>query len=186
MHNAGRKVTMPYCSGMVGSVRQIALQPANATAACWSLHEVAERGDTTYRLSLVKGVNRETEVLRDSMRIVSFACAPDHDLICLGSYCVRLLKIQKGREALTLFQRETAVEYVTFVGGGQQIAVIRYDDPWLEIWDVATGLPTVAAADLPGRVTCFAASGDLMVVGFESGELLRLRLRGPRTYDHIH
>ncbi len=163
-------------SGMID--KQIALQPADATAICWSLMESSDRGDMTYRLSLVTGADRETEILKERERIGCFATAPDEDLICLGSYYVRLLKTKNGEQALNLFRRETPVEFVSFVASHQRLAVIRRDGPWLEIWDVATGLPTVAAADLPDWVTSFASRGDRILVGFGSGELLRLRLRG--------
>ena len=161
-----------------GSVRQLALQPATAPAVCWSLHETGERGDLTHRLSLLGGANSESEVLRDSERLVCLASAPDQHLICIGGRRVRILKIPGDRPSLPSYRRDAAVRYTSFAGNGQQLAVILHDSPWLEILDVISGLPTVAAADLPGKVTCFAAHGDLMVVGFESGELLKFRLRG--------
>ncbi len=166
-------------SGMID--KQIALQPAHETAMCWSLRESSDRGDLTYRLSLVTGADRETEILNERKIIGCFATAPDQDLICLGSYYVRILKIKNGQTPLNLFRRETPVEFVSFVASNQRLAVIRPDGPWLEIWDVAAGLPTVAAADLPGSITSFAARGDQILMGFRSGELLRLRLRGQRA-----
>ena len=197
----GSDVPVLLRHGSSGSLRQIALQPAGARAVCWSLHETWENGDWTYRLSLVEGVDRETEMLLEKKRIVCIARAPDQDLICLGGYNVRLLKIQKGRKAVLLSRRETAVDFVSFVGNGQRLAVVRQfadqtlaqnlagryrllDSQWLEVWDVKSGLPTVAAAHLPGQVSCFAARGDRMLVGFESGEILRLRLRGARADNH--
>lgn len=168
-----------------GSVRQIALLPATGAVACWSLHAAAENGETSHRLSLLEGIKRETEVLRVSMRTACFTCASDQDLICLGSDYVRLFRVQGHKKALALFQRKTGVDFISFVGDGQQLAVILHEVPWLEIWSVVPGLPTIAAADLPGTVTSFAVNGDWMVVGFESGQLLRLRLRGLCINNHL-
>ncbi|MFA5262262.1 MAG: AAA family ATPase [Opitutaceae bacterium] len=159
-----------------GSLRQMALLPATGQVGCWSLHAAVEFGETSHRLSLV-WKNRETEVLRSNMKIECFACAPDKDMICLGSNIVRILKFGSHSNPVTLYQRNTEVDHISFIGDGKRLAVILHEAPWLEIWALVPDLPTIAAADLPGTVTSFAAHGDWLVVGFESGELLRLRLR---------
>jgi hypothetical protein len=161
--------------------KQIALQPAGAAAICWSLRESSERGNITSRLSLVTGADRETEILNERERIGCFATAPDRNLLCVGSYYLRLLEINNGKKPRNLLQRDTAVKFVSFVAGNRRLAVIQHHGPWLEIWDLTEGLPTVAGADLPGTITSFGARGDRILLGFESGELLRLRLRGHRA-----
>jgi hypothetical protein len=57
------------------------------------------------------------------------------------------------------------------------LAVSRADDHWLEIWRLQRGLPVVSAAELPDDVTCMAARGDRVVIGFSSGEVIWFRLR---------
>ncbi len=172
-HGSDNPVLLRHGSG---SLRQMALLPATGQVGCWSLHAAAEFGETSHRLSLV-WKNRETEVLRSNMKIECFACAPDKDMICLGSNIVRILKFGSHSNPVTLYQRNTEVDHISFIGGGKRLAVILHEAPWLEIWALIPDLPTIAAADLPGTVTSFAAHGDWLVVGFESGELLRLRLR---------
>jgi WD40 repeat protein len=159
------------------SFGQFALQPAAAKHKCLSLYRKNERGNLTTCVTLIEGAGRETEVLRDISWATCFAYAPVQSLLGLGGSRVQLTKIWKDRVADLLYQRQANAVYLNFVSGGTHLAVVRGDIPWLEVWKISAGLPTVAAADLPGRVTCFAANGSIIALGFASGETLRFRLR---------
>jgi hypothetical protein len=159
------------------TIRQIAILPADDTVGCWSLHERSERGDPTFCLSLTEGIGRENELLRDRYKMLSFTVAPETDLLCTSGPFVQVMRTRKNRKPATLFRRDTAARLVAFVARDRYLAVIG-DDSWLEIWNLSPNLPTITAVDLPADATCLAVSGCFMLVGFLSGQLLRLRLCG--------
>jgi hypothetical protein len=155
--------------------RQISLQSTDINTL-FSFQEIYERGNRTVRLTLVEGINREREVLRDN-GLCNFVLATKNSGVCVFLDSTRFVKFDRNMKAKTLYQCHTAVEYVGLLGEGR-IAVMRMDGTWLEIWDLVSGFPIVAAADIPGEITCFATHRNLIVVGFRSGALLKLRVRG--------
>jgi hypothetical protein len=81
-----------------------------------------------------------------------------------------------GHEWQRIYDRKMSAEFVAFLGDERLLAVVPQGARWLEIWQVAHGLPTVAAIDLPGEVSCFSARDDRLVVGLRSGDLMSLRV----------
>jgi hypothetical protein len=181
--NLQRERAVPVWSGS-GFRQQERIFPAGKAGRCWSIYreELAGRPLT---ISLVTGVNREQVMLGtgQSFIFLDAAVSPDGAGLALAGREVEVFRlVRRGfwrRPAWTrLHRRETTVKRLAFLEQGELLAVILADDPWLEIWAVAEGLPTVAAAELPGEPSCLAAKGTRLIVGFASGELMSLALAG--------
>jgi hypothetical protein len=106
------------------------------------------------------------------------AVSEDGGCLCVAGESVLILAEQRG-EWTTLYRRDTSAKYVAFLGEGDLLAVVLLtEEPWLEVWRMTAGLPTVAAAHLPGKASSLSARGDRVVLGFLSGDLMSLRLCG--------
>ena len=73
--------------------------------------------------------------------------------------------------------RDIAAEKVVFLGT-TLLAVALRGEPWLELWQLSDGMPTVAAEYVPSPITALCATGKVVAAGLRSGELLVLEFRG--------
>jgi hypothetical protein len=167
-----------------GFRQQEKILPVGGAGLCWSLYREEMAGHRLV-ISLVTGVNRERVVLKTEKSFVFLdaAVSPDGASLALAGEVVEVFRlVRQGlwrRPTLTLqHRRQTTVKWAAFLGQGDLLAVILADSPWLEVWGVEEGLPTVAAAELPGEASCLAARGHRLVVGFASGDLMSLALTG--------
>lgn len=161
-----------------GRIRQIALHPSDDPKSCWSLHALITSGDLTYRVTRWNGSASERDVYRTTEPIVSFNLSADQRRICVGGRSVIVFATHNANTQ-ELYRRDLSVLNVVWIRNDLNLAVLPNDGRWLEVWSVATGLPTIAAVDLPGPASCMAVRADAITVGFGSGDLLRFRLRVP-------
>jgi len=146
--------------------------PAGSWGRYWSFYDDADRGSTV--LSLVTGTDRETVVFDSHRGLADVAVSPDGSLLCLAGDGVEVWRHSGGRWSCA-WRRPGFACHIAFAEGGNLLAVAARE-PWLEIWQVAEDLPTLAAQRIPGRITCLAAVGEVIAIGLSTGELISLRL----------
>ena len=159
-----------------GFQTQHKILPAGDEGLFWSLHrrEIGERASV---VSLVRRTGEEQITLELSDFRRDLAVSEDGASLCVTGESVLILAEQHG-EWTALYRRDTPAKYATFLGEGDLLAVVLTEEPWLEVWRMTEGLPTVAAVHLPGKASSLSARGDRVVLGFFSGDLMSLRLRG--------
>ena len=160
-----------------GYQTRIKILPAGSHGLFWSLHydEKLEQGKPV--ISLVRGVDQE-RVIMSGFDLKDLAVASDGAAICVSGRDVQVLRFD-GSQWRCVFRREKFVERVCFLGEDNFLAVVL--GRWLEVWQVAPGLRTVATIDLQPtqtQVTCLYATGNRIVAGCRSGDLMLLSLRG--------
>lgn len=151
------------------------LLPAGQHGLFWVIYR--KENDTGKRtfVSLVRDGIRE-EVVYSSRKIFQAAdVTPDRNTLCVAFDSVVALQ-PSARGWASTFQRETLVDNIAFLGGNDLLAVTLSEMPWLEVWDIASGLTTVAASDIPAGVSSLGATGDRIIAGFTDGQLVSLRL----------
>ena len=118
-------------------------------------------------------VTDEETVVSDSHNgLVDVAVSPDGSSLCLAGDGVEVWRHARERWSCT-WRRAGFAYRIAFAEGGDLLAVAARE-PWLEIWQVAEDLPTLAVQKIPGRITCLAAAGDVIVIGLRSGEIVSL------------
>jgi hypothetical protein len=189
--NIKKERTQVVWSGS-GFRNQLKILPAGRAGLCWSVYRDELIGDSLV-ISLVTGVNRERVVLKKEPSFFYFDTAISSDgakLALAGGEAVEVFRSVRKRfwrrpDWVLQLRRETKVKRLAFLGHGEFLAVILFDSPWLEVWAVDEGLPTVASAEIPGLLvpaiggaSCLGTRGHRLVVGFHSGNLMSLLLTG--------
>lgn len=125
-------------------------------------------------LTLVATPGQETIMWQSTRGLSDVAVSSDGSLLCLAG---RELEVWQPSEGTWVCKhhRPEPVQQVAFLENGKLLAVVLRNEPWLEIWRVADGLPKLAAHELPRPATLLSCRGDAVVVGFRSGELMSLR-----------
>ena len=175
-----------------GFRNQLKILPAGRAGLCWSVYRDELIGDSLV-ISLVTEVNRERVFLKKEPSFFYLDTAISSDgakLALAGGEAVEVFRSVRKRfwrrpDWVLQYRRETTVKRLAFLGHGEFLAVILFDSPWLEVWAVDEGLPTVAAAEIPGMLgpaiggaSCLGTRGHSLVVGFHSGDLMSLVLTG--------
>jgi len=158
-----------------GFQTQQKILPAGDRGLFWSLRS-REIGKRSFVLSLVRDVDEEEVALTALGLCQDVAVTRDGATICVAGESVQILR-WSPREWTAVYRRDIPADYVTFLSEDDLFAVVLREAPWLEVWSVTDGLPTVAAIDLPGNVSCLSAMEDWIVAGFLSGDLMSVRLR---------
>lgn len=155
------------------------LLPAGKYGLFWNLRYETIQGDR-YSVVALQTDNGDEDVVFHSQEIVSdLAVSADRNVVCLAGKIVRVFR--KGPNGWTVISQreasETYIEHVAFVGPNEHLLAVALADPlWLEIWQVNSGLRTVAAAPLPSVATCLSTFGHRIVIGCKSGDLISLCL----------
>ncbi len=162
-----------------GFQRQQAILPAGDAGLFYSVRRDEIAGGTdgmSTVVSLGRSENEEEVILKTHSLLQDVAATRNGATLCVADKSVQILR--RGRHGWNeVYYRQMPAEYVAFLGDEDLIAVVLHDEPWLEVWKITQGLPTVAAIWLPGKVSCLSAMGDWIVAGFTSGDLMSARLR---------
>jgi hypothetical protein len=66
---------------------------------------------------------------------------------------------------------------ISFLGSDNgMLAVLFNNSSWLEIWSTSRNLEKIAEVLIPETVTCLTVSGDYIVLGCQSGQLISYHL----------
>ena len=165
-----------------GYTRQLDLvRMGGANGVCCSLHtETSASGGVT--VSLVGAGRKEEIVLRDHR--LALALDAYGDVVCA---CTQrdVLILRRGSRAFgVVFSKPAQAARVGFLGCSDLIAVALMNEPTLEVWRVREGLPAVATTELPSVPTCMSTTAARIVVGFENGDVLFLRLMDAEDRRH--
>lgn len=164
------------CSGS-GMRTQRKIAPGDA-GSVWSLYDLCGDKGTLKVVALLDAHSgKETKILSEPEHVSDIAVGGDGQRLCVAGRRVRVFEGTGGswRER---FSRDTAVSHACFLAASSLLALILEAEPWLEIWRVSPGLPTVTAMPLPSDPTCLGVRGDRIAVGCASGDLVFLRLSG--------
>lgn len=162
-----------YSTGM--EERQQKVVPAGHHGLFWSLRRESVREGIHTIVSLCREPGREEVVFQSAEPWDDMAVTPDGGTLCLcGQSVVVLGRIGPGWKPV--LRRDDPARRVAFLGNGDLLAVPRYGVPWLEIWQVAKGLPTLAALHLDSEVVSLDAANDRIVAGLLSGGLVSAQL----------
>jgi WD40 repeat protein len=155
-----------------GFQAQLKVLPAGRNGLFWSIYR-EEKADMHTIISLVHDIDKQTVILKDDKILNDIDVSRDGASLCIAAKSVRvLLKTHSGWE--TAYKRNTPVSHIAFLANGEMIAAVLWEKPWLEIWNVSEGLPTVATIDLPGNSSCISAKGNWIVAGFLSGDIVSM------------
>lgn len=160
-----------------GFERQIKILPAGNLGICWNVREKAGPTGTEVLVSLIHSRKQETMVFTGHPRNV--AVSIDGKTLCIVEKSVKILEKQ-SRNWQVVYERDTLVNHAAFLKEDNLLAVTLNETPWLEIWALAKGLPTVAAVHLTEDASCLATLGARLIIGLRSGNLISLRLQGSR------
>ncbi len=144
---------------------------AGSPMQIWMIHTDERAGKFTTNIVLIRALGREETMWSTNEVLTDAAIADNGATLCVVGNGVRILH-RSSSGLLDVYRRDTQASRVAFLGSGHYIAVARSDQPWLEIWRVADGLPTVAAIDVPSNVTSLAARDYTIAVGLRSGDLM--------------
>ena len=159
--------------------------PGDTTGSLWSLYDHCRDTGTHHVVAWLDCRSRkETTVWSGQEQVADIAVSRSGQSMCVAGRHVRLFQ-RAARQWVEVFSRETAVSHVAFLQDGQFLAVILAEDPWLEVWHVAPGMPSLAAMLLSAKAACLGTRDDRIVVGFHSGDLLFFRLRGTGCKAHV-
>ncbi len=156
---------------------QIKLLPSAAPALCWSIYRDQEQKTQGFEsvIARVTGVDTERRVFATSLLINDVAVAPLEEFIAVATTTTRVFA-RHDEEWLPCYERSTQASHLAFLDG-RLLAVILAGEPWLEIWRIEVGLPTIAAIELLAQPECLTSRDYSLVVGLRSGELMSLTLR---------
>jgi hypothetical protein len=162
-----------------GFREQLKVLPAAPYGLLWSLRD-DQVSDGTHRVLSIVNEPCKEEVLFANLNIIDVAVSGDGCSVCVAGSSVQVLR-RFGREWKPIFQRDTVdsrIEYVTFLGVGDLLGIVWSDKQWMEIWQIAKDLPTVAMINLSSQVTCLSGQGHRLALGCRSGEVISLSVRG--------
>jgi hypothetical protein len=159
------------------TVKQQKILLGGTAGLFWSLHRDDIAGGTHVVVSLVRTVGAERVILQRRERLSDAAVTHDGETLCLAGRSVEVLK-RSGQSWESVYRREKPARAVAFLGNEGLVAVALEEEPWLEVWRVADGLPTVAATHIAANLTCLTTRGDRIAAGCNSGELVSMTIRG--------
>ncbi|MCD4785059.1 MAG: DUF4062 domain-containing protein [Candidatus Eremiobacteraeota bacterium] len=162
-----------------GFQEQQKIIPAGNNGLFWSLRR-EEKFEICTIVSLVRDVDKEEVVLTSRDIFQDLSVSRDGSTICVVGESVQILRWSHNEWEIVC-RKDIPVDHVVFMCEDNRIAVVLRETPWLEVWSVTEGLPMIASIGLPEKVTCISARDDWIVVGFLSGDLMSVKLRGSPT-----
>jgi hypothetical protein len=161
-------------SGGTGMQIQKRILPTGKNDVVWSMSEQYESTGTLKTVSQIHSRKKKKVIFSGSFR--DFTVSRDGMTLCLIDEAVKILR--RGFFGWKVrHHRDMAVKGAEFLYEDELIAVVLEEAPWLEIWKITDGLPTLAAVDLPRSASCLSTIGSRIVVGSHSGDLLSFRLK---------
>jgi WD40 repeat protein len=163
--------------GYRDQLRIFAGQMQGTCLSLWRKH--ARDGMPTF-LSLVVRGSREKVLFRSPPVISDIAVSRDGKTMYLAGESLRVFRRTWWGLGVKCRRDSTPVRYIALLGDEDLLAVARADGSgnWLEIWQLADRMPTVAAMELPGEITSLAAQGWSVMAGLRSGAVVSMTVRG--------
>jgi hypothetical protein len=167
-HTSGQRQRwlLPHAGGAYISVREL---------------DTAGRGDV---VAIGTGQNRETVLYESGHSGVLVASLRDGEHLVIYDRALEddpSLKVFKlnGCELTHVFAVEAnrSICAMHLLLGDKYLLLAQRDEPWIEVRQLEPELPVVAVMELPSAPSCLCARRDKIAIGFESGDLLCLRLR---------
>jgi len=134
-------------------------------------------------VSLGTGQKKETDLYKSA---VALLVAASRD----GEHVVIYDRALKDSSALRVFTLEGSKMTLVFVGEADQsvcamhlllddryLLLAQRDEPWLELRRLTPGLPLANVMELPSAPSCVSVRQDKIAIGFQSGDILCLRVR---------
>jgi hypothetical protein len=129
------------------------------------------------------GHNTEREIYKSSSSTVLVAASPEGDHLVIYDRASKddcSLKVFKldGDELTPVFATDAdrSISAMEILLGDKYLLLAQRDDPWLELRRLEPGLSVAAVLELPSAPSCLCARQDKIAIGFQSGDLLCVRL----------
>jgi hypothetical protein len=158
-----------------GFLNQGQIWPAGRHGLCYSIQSDAGSRRNKDTISLIGPAGGARTVYEG----VVAACAVSADgqlLSVADTHRVCILSPGWLRSRI-LYRRNAHVAHLAFLCAGSLLLTAERGSRWMEVWQLADGLPTIAAIDLPEPPACIAAAGFWIAAGLRSGHVLGFHLR---------
>ncbi|TSA40844.1 MAG: ATP-binding protein, partial [Betaproteobacteria bacterium] len=169
------------CSYTSGHRQQWLLPRAAGAYITVRESETAGRGDV---VALATGQNRERELYKSNYSSVLVAASREGDYLVIYDRALkddRLLKVFKldGDKLTPVFAADAnrSICAMHLLLGDEYLLLAQRDEPWLELRRLEPGVPLAAVLELPSAPSCLCARQDKIAIGFQSGDLLCVRVR---------
>jgi hypothetical protein len=169
------------CSHTTGHRQRYLLPRAGGAYITVREPDTADHED---RVALGTGMNQETELYKSSHSAVVVAASRE------GKHVVIYDRALKDAPALQVFTLNGSKLTPVFAGevdrsvcamhimlDEKYLLLAQRDEPWLELRQLKPGLPLAAVIELPSESPCVCVRKDKIAIGFQSGDLLCLRVR---------
>ena len=167
-HTSGQRQRwlLPLAGGAYITVREI---------------DTAGRGDV---VAIGTEQNRETELYKSKHSAVLVAALREgehlviYDRALEDNPSLKLFKLN-GNKLTHVFAVEAnrSICAMHLLLGDKYLLLAQRDEPWIKLRRLEPGLPVAAVVELPSAPSCLCARQDKIAIGFQSGDLLCLRLR---------
>jgi hypothetical protein len=154
------------------------LLPAGPNGLFWAACEETEKADVYMDIELWKPEGKEafyhSRHMPDDINI-----SLDGSSICLVGNKVEIYVKGDGGWKLSAqsIRSLNDKKMISFLGSDNgMLAVLFNNSSWLEIWSTSRNLEKIAEVLIPETVTCLTVSGDYIVLGCQSGQLISYHL----------
>jgi hypothetical protein len=161
-----------------GFLNQRHILPAGRRGLCYSIHSEAGLRRSRDTISLVGPAGRARTVYRGI--VAACAVSADGRLLSVADADQVHILLPGWLRSRILYTRNVQVTHLAFLCSGSLLLTAERGSRWMEVWQIADGLPTIAAIDLPESPACITAAGCWIAAGLRSGHVLGFHLRSWR------
>ncbi len=162
----------------IGMRRQAAVFPCPVPGGIYLSVRELSAGDLCHTLAMGGKGKDETELYRH-FRPFSAAVSGSAARIAIAGKNTTVWSLE-GATLKSLFHGDVGRDAVAleFARNSTLLVIARDDENWLELRRCEASLPLVSVLELPSEPSCLCVRENQIVVGFRSGRLMAIRLRG--------
>jgi hypothetical protein len=137
-------------------------------------------------VALGTGQNTEVELYQSTKSSVLVAASREGEWLAIYDRLVKVFKL-KGDKLTSIFTAEAnhSICAMQLLLGDKYLLLAQRDEPWLELRRLEPGVPLAAVLELPSAPSCLCARQDKIAIGFQSGDLLCVRVRDDRRFNPV-
>ncbi len=162
----------------IGMRRQAAVFPCPVPGGIYLSVRELSAGDRCHTLAMGGKGKEETELYQHFQPFMAAVSEAAVRIAIVGKHTT----VCSLEEATlnSLFHGDVGPDAVAleFARNGTLLILARDDENWLELRCCEATLPLVGILELPSEPSCLCVRGNQIVVGFRSGRLMAIRLRG--------
>jgi hypothetical protein len=149
----------------------------HSRAAYLTVRELDE-GSRGSVVAIGTGQNMEREIYRSDHSSVLVAASSGGELFAIHDRSTKVFKLE-GSTLTPMFTVDAgqSISSIHLLSGDKYLLLVSRDEPWLVLRRLVSGTPIVAVLELPSPASCVSARHDKIAIGFQSGDLLCVRVR---------